>query len=76
MSGAMRLFKVPANFATKNNYPIIEDAGASAARPGDRVAARTDSNDRATVPSRDEHVVTTEFRSLLGGSRRPVTTLT
>jgi hypothetical protein len=72
MSGAMKLFTVPATFATKNNYPIVGDAEASANRPADRVAARTDSRDETAVPPPDEHVVTTEFRSLLGGNRRAV----
>jgi hypothetical protein len=73
MSGAMRLFKMPAEFATRNNYPIIRDTEASAGRSADRVAARTDTRDETAVSPRDEQVVTTQFQSLLGGRTRDVT---
>jgi len=75
MSGATSIFKMPAAFA-RDNYPIVRDEDASPEQPARRVAAAGTSNKGiscAGLP--DEHVVVTEFKSVLGGggARRAAT---
>lgn len=69
---ATSVFKMPASFA-RDNYPIVRDASSSGPSAEHRTVASSSEKNTSSAPARSEHQVTTEFRSLLGGSRRTAT---